>query len=177
MGGDFAPVAPVAGALSALQELGAEHSIQLVGRSDVIEHTLATLLAGEFSGHQSSRERITVVEAPDIVEMSDKPMAALRGKPKNSMAVGLAHAARRRVRRVRLGRKHRRADGGVNAAPQAPPGADAPSDRDTLSRPRRARSSCSIPARTSIAPHASYSSSRFSATFTPSAYSDARIPR
>jgi glycerol-3-phosphate acyltransferase PlsX len=31
-----------------------------------------------------------VVEAPDVVEMGDKPLAAIRGKPNSSIAVGLA---------------------------------------------------------------------------------------
>src|SRR6185369_8003331 len=59
MGGDFAPQATVAGALLALAELDPAHSIQLVGRSAVIEEQLQSLMAGE------------------------------RGKPNSSMAVGL----------------------------------------------------------------------------------------
>ncbi|MDQ2889289.1 MAG: phosphate acyltransferase PlsX [Gemmatimonadota bacterium] len=89
MGGDFAPAAPVAGALLALGEMPQSHTIQLVGRSDVIQHTLDTLLAGEHASLRSERHRIHVVDAPDVIDMSDRPVAALRAKPRNSMTIGL----------------------------------------------------------------------------------------
>lgn len=88
MGGDFAPKAAIAGALLALQELDAAHTVQLVGQTAVIESQLASLLAGELSQARGVRDRITIVEAPDTIEMSDKPTAALRRKPKSSMVVG-----------------------------------------------------------------------------------------
>jgi glycerol-3-phosphate acyltransferase PlsX len=89
MGGDFAPQATVAGALLALAELDPAHSIQLVGRSAVIEEQLHSLMAGELAALAVHRDRISIVEAPDVIEMSDKPSAAVRGKPNSSMAVGL----------------------------------------------------------------------------------------
>ena len=89
MGGDFAPQATVAGALLALAELDPAHSIQLVGRSAVIEAELQSLMAGELAALAIHRHRISIVEAPDVIEMSDKPSAAVRGKPNSSMAVGL----------------------------------------------------------------------------------------
>jgi len=89
MGGDFAPQATVAGALLALAELDPAHSIQLVGSTSVVEAQLRTLLAGELSAHQAQRDRITIIEAPDVIEMTDKPSAVVRGKPNSSMAVGL----------------------------------------------------------------------------------------
>ena len=91
MGGDFAPDAPVTGALLALDELAPEHSIQLVGRSAIITDSLDRLLApgAEHASLARHRDRITVIDAPDLIEMSDKPTAALRAKPHNSMTVGL----------------------------------------------------------------------------------------
>jgi glycerol-3-phosphate acyltransferase PlsX len=89
MGGDFAPQATVAGALLALAELDPAHSIQLVGRSAVVEAQLRALLDGEFAASAIHRDRISVVEAPDVIEMTDKPSAAVRGKPNSSMMVGL----------------------------------------------------------------------------------------
>jgi phosphate acyltransferase len=89
MGGDFAPKAAIAGALLALQELDAAHTVQLVGQTAVIESQLASLLAGELSQARGVRDRITIVEAPDTIEMSDKPTAALRKKPNSSMVVGI----------------------------------------------------------------------------------------
>jgi len=90
MGGDFAPQATVAGALLALSELDPVHSIQLVGRPAVINEQLATLFDdAQFSAMRTHRERIVIVDAPDVIEMTDKPSAAVRGKPKSSMIVGL----------------------------------------------------------------------------------------
>jgi phosphate acyltransferase len=90
MGGDFAPQATVAGALLALSELDPAHSIQLVGRTAVISGQLDALFGdGEFSALRRHRDRIVIVDASDVIEMTDKPGAAVRGKPKSSMIVGL----------------------------------------------------------------------------------------
>src|SRR4029079_12291363 len=86
---DFAPQATVAGALLALAELDPIHCIQLVGSTPVVEGQLRALLDGELSAHAAQRDRITIVEAPDVIEMTDKPSAVVRGKPNSSMAVGL----------------------------------------------------------------------------------------
>lgn len=89
MGGDFAPAAPVAAALLALDELDPAHRVQLIGRESVLRDQLAAHLAGEHAGLAAQADRIDLVEAPDVIEMSEKPSAALRGKPKSSMHVGL----------------------------------------------------------------------------------------
>jgi phosphate acyltransferase len=89
MGGDFAPQAPVTGALQALTELEAGHTIQLIGQTDVIEEQLANLFGGDFALARGLRDRLEIVEAPDIIEMNDKPSVAVRGKPNSSMTIGL----------------------------------------------------------------------------------------
>jgi phosphate acyltransferase len=89
MGGDLGPQATVAGALLALAELDPAHTIQLVGITAVVEAQLRALLDGELSTHAGQRDRITIVDAPDVIEMTDKPSAAVRGKPNSSMAIGL----------------------------------------------------------------------------------------
>ena len=83
MGGDHAPHAPVAGALEALAELDAAHSVQLVGRREVIEQEL-----GRLAPSAAHRARLELVDAPDVIEMADKP-TAVRGKPNSSMMLGL----------------------------------------------------------------------------------------
>jgi len=93
MGGDFAPRAPVSGALQALDALPGELRIQLVGRTAVIEAELDALLAGELAALAGHRSRIDVVEAPDVIEMTDKPSVALRGKTASSMVVGIRRVA------------------------------------------------------------------------------------
>lgn len=83
MGGDHAPKAPVAGALEALAELDSAHTIQLVGRRADIEAQLAALGASS-NGH----DRLEIIDAPDVVEMTDKP-TDVRKKPNSSMMLGL----------------------------------------------------------------------------------------
>lgn len=82
MGSDKAPHVEVEGAAQALKELPPEFHLQLVGRKADIEAALGRV--GEVD-----RARIEVVDAPDVVAMGDKPLAAIRGKPKSSIAVGL----------------------------------------------------------------------------------------
>lgn len=89
MGGDFAPAAPVAGALLALSELEPDHRVQLVGRESVLRDQLAAHLAGEHAALAPQAARIDFIDATDVIEMADKPSAALRGKPNSSMHVGL----------------------------------------------------------------------------------------
>lgn len=89
MGGDRAPQAPLAGALLALETLDGADAIQLVGRPEMIEPALKALLDGEYSRFRSIASRMQIVPATEVVEMSDKPAAAIRGKPDSSMAVGL----------------------------------------------------------------------------------------
>ena len=83
MGGDHAPQAPVAGALEALAELDSAHTIQLVGRGAVVEGELDRLAPSP-----AHRARLELVEAPDVIEMSDKP-TVVRSKPNSSMMLGL----------------------------------------------------------------------------------------
>lgn len=93
MGGDYSPQAPVAGALLALAELPAPLELHLVGPTAVIEAELARLIAGEYSAFAHVRRRILIVEAPDVVSMTDKPASVLRGKANSSMMVGLRRVA------------------------------------------------------------------------------------
>ena len=94
MGGDFAPKAAIAGAVTALAELDVAHRIVLVGQARVVEATLTELLGGELAAHAGVRSQIDIVDAPDVIDMSDKPTVALRGKRKSSMVVGIELHAR-----------------------------------------------------------------------------------
>ena len=89
MGGDHAPKATIAGALLALQELAPEHGIQLVGRSEVIRAELDAQLAAAAPAVRAIAHRLSIVDAAEVIEMTDKPSVAIRGKPNSSMAVGL----------------------------------------------------------------------------------------
>ena len=81
MGGDFAPAVPVAGAIEALDELPASCEVVLVGRTQDIEAELR-----KTGGHPG---RLHVVEAPETIEMGEKPLAAVRGKRKSSIRIAL----------------------------------------------------------------------------------------
>ncbi|MGA1361156.1 MAG: phosphate acyltransferase PlsX, partial [Gemmatimonadaceae bacterium] len=89
MGGDHAPEAPVAAALLAAQELAPSHALQLVGREAVIREELSRQLTGAAPLLREAASRFAVVDAPEVIEMTDKPSVAIRGKPNSSMAVGL----------------------------------------------------------------------------------------
>lgn len=89
MGGDHAPQAPLAAAILAAVELGSDHSLQLVGQEQVIREELAKQLAGASPEVLAAAARFEVIDAPDVILMTDKPSVAIRGKPHSSMSVGL----------------------------------------------------------------------------------------
>src|SRR5690348_6107263 len=82
MGGDNAPKVEVEGAVQALRELPPTFRIQLVGRTAEIEAALKAHGAVD-------RKRLEIVDAPEVVGMGEKPLAAVKGKPRSSIAVGL----------------------------------------------------------------------------------------
>lgn len=81
MGGDSAPGTPVAGAVQALHDLADTTQIILVGRREALE--------AELARHEVPPGRLAVVDAPEQVGMSEKPLAAIRAKPRSSIRVGL----------------------------------------------------------------------------------------
>lgn len=81
MGGDFAPLAPVKGALAAREQYGAE--ITLVGREDAIRDALRS------SGKSTLPAGVTIVPASEVVEISDDPATAFKTKKDSSLTVGL----------------------------------------------------------------------------------------
>lgn len=94
MGGDHAPGAPIEGALLALGELEAAHTVLLVGKRDQIVPQLDHLLGGTLAHLAHVHDRVEIVHADEVITMSDRPSAAVRAKPESSMSVGLRmHAA------------------------------------------------------------------------------------
>lgn len=80
MGGDNAPAEIVHGAIEGLQFLDGDDAVVLVGREDVIK----THLAGV---DDSLLKRIIIHHAPDVIEMEESPVEALRKKRKSSIAI------------------------------------------------------------------------------------------
>ena len=76
MGGDHAPEHPVAGAVMAARELGAD--VVLVGRKDAIQSALS---------RHASVPSIDVVHADEVVDMHESPATALRRKRDSSIHV------------------------------------------------------------------------------------------
>ena len=82
MGGDNAPHVEVEGTAMALRELPPVFRVQLVGRTAEIEAALK-------QHSQIDRSRLELIEAPEVVGMGEKPLAAIRSKPRSSIAVAL----------------------------------------------------------------------------------------
>ena len=81
MGGDFAPLAPVRGALDAHERFGTE--IALIGRREAVRGALAECGKSELPAG------VTLVEASEVIEICDPPARAFSQKPDSSMTVGL----------------------------------------------------------------------------------------
>lgn len=81
MGGDFAPGAPVRGALRANRERGIE--VVLVGREEAIRAEL------DAAGVTALPPGVRVVNATEVVEICDDPATAFKKKKDSSLTVGL----------------------------------------------------------------------------------------
>ena len=79
MGSDEYPVPEILAAIQLKKEFAEE--VILVGKKEIIENKLA--------GLNPENVPLVIVDAPDVVEMTDKPVDSARKKPNNSMAVGL----------------------------------------------------------------------------------------
>jgi len=79
MGGDFAPANVVDGALAAARHL--DLGVALVGP--------ATLIRTQVERHAApvDKNRVRIVDAPDVIAMAESPSAALRRKPNASIRI------------------------------------------------------------------------------------------
>lgn len=85
MGGDHAPAHPVDGAVAAARIHGI--AIDLIGREPAIR--------GELERHLDIGDLdVRVLDAPDVIEMSESPAKALRRKPRASIRVAAEQVAR-----------------------------------------------------------------------------------
>lgn len=82
-GGDFAPGCNLEGVVLALAEYGDKLHVTLFGPEQAIREGMATYNIAEDS--------VTVVDAPDAIEMGESPMKALLTKPNSSIAVGFRY--------------------------------------------------------------------------------------
>lgn len=80
MGGDNAPVEPVKGAVIALGE-NKEIRVYLCGKKDDIEK--------ELKKYQYPADRVEIIDAPEVIEMGEPPVMAIRKKKDSSIVRGL----------------------------------------------------------------------------------------
>ena len=81
MGGDFAPEAPVLGAIQAAKDFGAQ--VTLVGRGEEI------LEAMRKNGIDNLPDGVEIANADDVVDMHDDPGSVIHKRKNSSMVVGL----------------------------------------------------------------------------------------
>jgi glycerol-3-phosphate acyltransferase PlsX len=79
MGGDYAPVEVIKGAVEAALSDGVE--IVLVGKQPLIE--------AELAKHRGWESRISVVHASEVIECSEQPVEGIRNKPDSSIVKGI----------------------------------------------------------------------------------------
>ncbi len=80
MGGDFAPQAPIEGAILCAKELSADDKIVLIGRQELITPIL------EEKG--CPVDLFDIVNADEVIEMGEHPTKAFTKKPNSSIAKG-----------------------------------------------------------------------------------------
>ena len=81
MGGDYAPQAPVMGAVRAVKDFGAQ--ITRVGKGEAILNVLRE------QGIQDLPQGLEIANADEVVDMHDDPANVIRKKKNSSMVVGL----------------------------------------------------------------------------------------
>ena len=80
MGGDHAPASVVEGAILAMKEM--EHEIVIVGQQELIE--------AELKKHKYDHQRLSVVDARDVITNDDAPVRAVRTKKDSSIVRGIS---------------------------------------------------------------------------------------
>lgn len=80
MGGDNAPQAPVQAAVDAIRTR-TDIKVILTGQEEVVRE--------ELSKYEYPKEQIELVDAPEVIEMAEPPVLAIRRKKQSSIVVGL----------------------------------------------------------------------------------------
>ncbi|GAP41918.1 phosphate:acyl-[acyl carrier protein] acyltransferase [Lentimicrobium saccharophilum] len=89
MGGDFAPVATIAGALLAQKELSPSDRIVLIGETGII--------LGELEKHHADPGLFDIVHAHDVIGMGEHPTHAIVRKPESSISIGFKELKHKRI--------------------------------------------------------------------------------
>lgn len=126
MGGDNAPAEIVKGAVDAVSSRE-DIKVFLVGQEDVVRE--------ELQKYPYPQERIEVVDAPEVIEMAEPPVQAIRKKKQSSLVVGMNMVKQEKRcicfrRKFRSGSGWRTDDCRTYPWNQAPAGGTDHSDRD-----------------------------------------------
>ena len=89
MGGDFAPDATIEGSIRAFEKLPATDRIFLFGPGDLIREKIR-----EKGGNP---DHFSIIHAPDIIGMGDRPIKAYTHKPESSIAVGFKYLKQKEI--------------------------------------------------------------------------------
>ena len=81
MGGDFAPAAPIDGAILAANKLGARAEIVLIGDEPLIRK--------ELEAREQSPEAFSIVHTDQVISMGESPTKGVSSKPKSSINIGI----------------------------------------------------------------------------------------
>lgn len=88
MGGDHAPAEIVRGAVEGLSYLGPDDELVLLGKEDLVRAHL---------GNDASNKQIVIQHCPEVIEMDDSPVEALRQKKHSSIMIMAKLASERAV--------------------------------------------------------------------------------
>lgn len=88
MGGDHAPAEIVRGAVEGLAYLGPGDELVLLGKEDIVRAHL---------GNDASNKQIVIQHCPEVIEMDDSPVEALRQKKNSSIMIMAKLASERAV--------------------------------------------------------------------------------
>lgn len=89
MGGDFAPIQTIKGAILAKNELGDDIELTLIGRQDVIKE--------ELNKEGASPSSFIIQHADDVIGMGEHPTKAFVKKPNSSIATGFKLLAQNQI--------------------------------------------------------------------------------
>lgn len=89
MGGDFAPLATIEGAVKALEHLSNGDKIVLIGNEQDIRNNLATL--------GQNPDVFTIIHTSQVIEMAEKPLKAISSKTDSSISVGFRMLKNRKI--------------------------------------------------------------------------------
>ena len=89
MGGDFAPKEAIAGAILALQEIGPDDKIVLIGDSEQATNMLKS--------NGISDDRFEIVHTTEVIGMGEHPTKAISQKKNSSIAVGFGMLSKKQI--------------------------------------------------------------------------------